>query len=301
MLAQTHDSILTVHAHGATNLQDVETLGKQDPYFQFSLDLTNPKSFQKTFVHKNAGKNPVWNQSFNVTLNGEPELFFEIMDEETAADAVIGFAAIHINQIFQSPGGILNAAFPVYTPAGKEKGQVNLTLAINGASIGSLTHFSTGYSHINDAHKKRVNSMKNKERIADVGGMALGGLLAVGAGLLANKISNDNKKEEKSRREAEEAEQAERDRFEQEKKHFEEQKSTSHETSYHEERGHIHIHSHDHGHDHEHNSHREWDPVGTYAPGDKVRYHGRDYICLQGHTSNPTWEPTQAHSLWRAD
>ncbi|CAO3614668.1 unnamed protein product [Cunninghamella blakesleeana] len=45
----------------------------------------------------------------------------------------------------------------------------------------------------------------------------------------------------------------------------------------------------------------EWDPVGTYAAGDRVEYKGRTYVCLQGHTSNPTWEPTVAHSLWRAE
>ncbi|CAO3638738.1 unnamed protein product [Cunninghamella echinulata] len=45
----------------------------------------------------------------------------------------------------------------------------------------------------------------------------------------------------------------------------------------------------------------DWDPVGTYAAGDRVEYKGRVYVCLQGHTSNPTWEPTVAHSLWRAE
>ncbi|KAF9918642.1 hypothetical protein FBU30_011333 [Linnemannia zychae] len=53
-------------------------------------------------------------------------------------------------------------------------------------------------------------------------------------------------------------------------------------------------------HEHRH-SRREWDSVGTYSAGDKVEFHGREYICLQAHTSNPTWEPTAAHSLWRAN
>ncbi|KAI7886205.1 hypothetical protein K492DRAFT_178350 [Lichtheimia hyalospora FSU 10163] len=45
----------------------------------------------------------------------------------------------------------------------------------------------------------------------------------------------------------------------------------------------------------------EWDPIGTYAPGDRVEYHGHTYICLQGHTSNPTWMPGAAHSLWQPE
>jgi len=308
---QSLGSTLTIAVHSAANLQDVETIGKQDPYFQFTLDINNPKSIQKTFVHKNGGKNPVWNQTFNVPLNGEPELFFEIMDEETTADAVIGFAAINLSQVLHAPGGVLNAAFPVYTPAGKEKGEVTLTLSTSSVPGQGLAPagFARGQSHISEAHQKRVNSIKNKERAADVGIAVMGGLAALGVGLLANKVANDHKKEEQSHREAEAAAQAEHERFENEKKQFEEQRAayertqseqqsihttSSTHTSHHEEQGHGHKHGHGH-------SQREWDAVGTYSAGDKVSYHGRVYICLQGHTSNPTWEPTQAHSLWRAD
>ncbi|KAF8953144.1 hypothetical protein BGZ52_001569 [Haplosporangium bisporale] len=308
---QSLGSTLTIAVHSAANLQDVETIGKQDPYFQFTLDISNPKSIQKTFVHKNGGKSPVWNQTFNVPLNGESELFFEIMDEETTADAVIGFAAINLSQVLHAPGGVLNAAFPVYTPAGKEKGEVTLTLSASNVPGQGLAPagFARGQSHISEAHLKRVKSLKNKERAADVGVAVMGGLAALGVGLLANKVVNDNKKEEQAHREAEAAAQAEHERFESEKKQFEEQRAayertqseqqsihttSSTHTSHHEEHGH----SHKHGHGH---SQREWDAVGTYSAGDKVSYHGRAYICLQGHTSNPTWEPTQAHSLWRAD
>ncbi|KAG0031844.1 hypothetical protein BGZ81_000441 [Podila clonocystis] len=313
MLGQSHGSILTVAVHSAADLQDVQTIGKQDPYFQFSLDVNNPKSFQKTFIHKNAGKNPVWNQTFTVPLNGEAELFFEIMDEETTADAVIGFAAINLSHVVHAPGGVLNATFPVYTPAGKEKGEVILTLTTAGipGQCPAPVGFARGQSHISEAHQKRVKSMKNKERAAEVGVAALGGLLAVGAGLLANKVVTDQKKEEQARREAEEAAQAERERFETEKRQFDEQRATyertqseqqsihttsSTHTSHYEEHGHSRSHEHGQGHDH-----RDWDAVGTYSAGDKVTYHGRVYMCLQGHTANPTWEPTQAHSLWRAD
>ncbi|MGD9482059.1 carbohydrate-binding protein [Streptomyces sp. TRM70308] len=41
--------------------------------------------------------------------------------------------------------------------------------------------------------------------------------------------------------------------------------------------------------------------VGTaYRPGDKVTYGGRGYVCRQGHTAQPGWEPPNAPALWQA-
>lgn len=36
----------------------------------------------------------------------------------------------------------------------------------------------------------------------------------------------------------------------------------------------------------------------TYNVGDRVRYNGVLYKCLQAHTSQPDWTPTAAPSLW---
>ncbi|KAG0367151.1 C2 domain-containing protein [Gamsiella multidivaricata] len=338
---------LSVAAHGASNLKDVETFGKQDPYLRFTLDITDLKSFQKTFVHKNAGKNPVWNQSFNVPLNGQPDLYIEIMDEETTADAIIAFAAIPINQVVHAPGGTMNGIFDVYTADGKQNGQINLTLTVhnvpgqNTESVGQSPTPVKGQSYMLEAHHKRIKSIKNRETAADAGMAVAGGLLALGAGFLANKVIGDDKRKEEERKEAARQQQLEQERFQNEKKHLEEERATfertkseeqariererqqhqntSHEshksTSCHSDARHEGCHdsnkhdNHDkhdkHGchDDHKKKSHcaREWDPVGNYSPGDKVEYHGRKYVCLQGHQSNPTWEPTEAHSLWRAD
>ncbi|MFG3495510.1 carbohydrate-binding protein [Streptomyces sp. NPDC047928] len=41
--------------------------------------------------------------------------------------------------------------------------------------------------------------------------------------------------------------------------------------------------------------------VGTvYAPGARVTYGGGGYVCLQGHTAQPGWEPPNVPALWRA-
>ena len=42
-----------------------------------------------------------------------------------------------------------------------------------------------------------------------------------------------------------------------------------------------------------------WNGDGTaYAVGDRVQYAGVLYKCLQAHTSQATWTPTDAPSLW---
>lgn len=41
-----------------------------------------------------------------------------------------------------------------------------------------------------------------------------------------------------------------------------------------------------------------WDDTKTYAVGDRVRYAGNLYRCLQPHTAQETWNPADAPSLW---
>ena len=41
-----------------------------------------------------------------------------------------------------------------------------------------------------------------------------------------------------------------------------------------------------------------WNPTATYAVGDRVRYDNVLYRCLQAHTAQEVWTPTDAPSLW---
>lgn len=43
-----------------------------------------------------------------------------------------------------------------------------------------------------------------------------------------------------------------------------------------------------------------WAPNTTYAAGDVVTYNGSTFTCVQGHTSLPGWEPSNAPALWKA-
>lgn len=42
----------------------------------------------------------------------------------------------------------------------------------------------------------------------------------------------------------------------------------------------------------------KWDDSKEYQTGDRVRYEGTLYKCLQNHTAQPSWKPSDAPSLW---
>lgn len=41
-----------------------------------------------------------------------------------------------------------------------------------------------------------------------------------------------------------------------------------------------------------------WNETAVYKKGDRVRYDGVLYRCLQDHTAQATWTPERAPSLW---
>jgi hypothetical protein len=43
---------------------------------------------------------------------------------------------------------------------------------------------------------------------------------------------------------------------------------------------------------------RKWDSAGRYTVGQRVRYDGILYRCLQSHTAQAGWTPAAAASLW---
>ena len=43
---------------------------------------------------------------------------------------------------------------------------------------------------------------------------------------------------------------------------------------------------------------RAWNPAATYEVGQRIRYEGILYRCLQSHTAQENWTPTAAPSLW---
>ncbi|KAF9360708.1 hypothetical protein BGX34_007612 [Mortierella sp. NVP85] len=191
---------LHIVARHANSLEDVERFGKNDPYAQFSLDLEDKHSFKKTSVKKNAGKNVEWNETI-ILDNYDPArhrtLFVEIMDEEKAADAVIGYTAIPLYQAADALNQSLKAKFDLFNDDGKQKGTVSLTITIidsnrageNWANDGPEVK---GISEANSEHQKRIKSLKRKEHASDAAGIALGVGALLGAKVL---LGGGDKKE----------------------------------------------------------------------------------------------------------
>ncbi|KAF9348558.1 hypothetical protein BGX26_013039 [Mortierella sp. AD094] len=179
---------LQIFAHSATHLDDVERFGKNDPYARFSFDFKNAKSFQKTAVKKNAGKDVEWNQDLSLE-NFEPSqnhtLFVEILDQETLVDEPIAFTSIPLRQVVDAPNQTFKGRFDLFTVDGKEKGTIALTLAVlkAGQSAHSVSGGvdQKGFSQIDTDHHHHIKALKNKERAADGAALAAAGALAFGA------------------------------------------------------------------------------------------------------------------------
>ncbi|KAF9170449.1 hypothetical protein BGX21_009004 [Mortierella sp. AD011] len=189
---------LQIFAHGANHLEDVEHFGKNDPYAQFTFDLSDKKSFHKTAVKKNAGKNVEWNQEIIIEYdpNRNHTLYVEVLDDETTADKPIGFADIPLRQVIDAPGQSFKGRFDLYTGDAKAKGTISLTLSI--LNPGQAAHVATsgpelkGFSQLDGEHQSRFKSLKNKEKASDLAVAA-----GIGAAILGAKKLHDEHKKDK--------------------------------------------------------------------------------------------------------
>lgn len=191
-MLQTDSATLFINVRSAIHLISAQTFGKQDPYLQFTLNVDDKDTFQKTFVHNDAGENATWNQSFSVPLNGEPDLYIEVFDKESSVDEIIGFCAIPISQIVNAPGANLNGLFDLFDIKRNHAGKVNLQFATQGFANSEVADPNTepiqGESYVNDNHAVRIKSLRNKEIAADVGAGLFGAGLMAGAGFLAKQL-----------------------------------------------------------------------------------------------------------------
>ncbi|KAF8930755.1 C2 domain-containing protein [Dissophora ornata] len=196
----THSLQVTVHR--ANHLDDVEHFGKNDPYAQITLNFADSHSFQKTSVKKNGGKDVEWEQTLTLEEFDQSEhhdLYVEVLDDETTVDAPIGFTAIPLHQVLDAPGRSFKGKFDLFTPDGKQKGTISLTVTVLQA--GHSAHENDGpevkgQSQIVSDHQKRIKALKYKEKAADGAALAGAAALAVGAKFLLDK-HKDQKKAEK--------------------------------------------------------------------------------------------------------
>ncbi|KAG0278615.1 hypothetical protein BGZ95_003561 [Linnemannia exigua] len=202
----THSLKITVHE--ASHLVDVERFGKNDPYVRVGLNLK--EKFEKTKTVKNAGKDAAWNQTLDLQSfdpQQQPELYVEVIDEETTVDEPIAFTTIPLHQVLSAQGHAIRGRFDLFTVDGKQKGEILLTIAVVAPGQTEGHHPSTeirGQVQLDTAHQNRIKGLKRKESAAD------GATLAVAAGLAfgAKALLDQHKGEKKLDHEAQEAAKA---------------------------------------------------------------------------------------------
>ncbi|KAG0205278.1 hypothetical protein BGX28_003080 [Mortierella sp. GBA30] len=176
---------IKITVHKAEHLDDVEHFGKNDPYVKATLNFKDKDSYQKTSVKKNAGRHAEWNETLtldNYIPSEHHELYVEIFDSDMGVDPPIGFCAIPLRQINDAPNKVFRGQFQLYTPKGKEKGTVSLTVAVVQAGHAvpqSNLPEVKGISQIVTDHQHRMQSSKRNEKFSDIGmtAAAIGGLI----------------------------------------------------------------------------------------------------------------------------
>ncbi|KAG0287114.1 hypothetical protein BGZ98_004802 [Dissophora globulifera] len=193
---------LQVSVLRANQLDDVESMGKNDPFCQVSLVNDDKTKFQKTPVKKNAGKNVEWNQTLTLDdfqPSQHHNLYVDVLDQEHLTDAVIGFATIPLSQVEHAPNRAMKGTFDLFTPSGKQKGTVTLFLAILSAGQGNVQvpdgPDMKGLSEIDNDHQHRIKGIKRAEQATDLAAAAglIGGLIGAKAMLGGHK--KEDKKE----------------------------------------------------------------------------------------------------------
>ncbi|ETW02441.1 hypothetical protein H310_05954 [Aphanomyces invadans] len=116
---------LQVRVKAATNLRDVQFIGKQDPFCEVRL---SGRVF-RTRTHDNGGKNPRWDDSFvfNVVDPQNEQLIIVIKDSNWVSDEFIGTCNVPVNAFLH--GQLVDQWYPV-NHGRKQKGSINLAIQL---------------------------------------------------------------------------------------------------------------------------------------------------------------------------
>lgn len=113
---------MTVVVEFAKDLKDKDFFGKQDPY---CIVKCGGQTF-RTKTATDAGKNPVWNQSFAINVINDNTLDLTIMDDNVGKDDIIGTAVVQLARAREHGSDTIQA--PVYTKSHKQHGFVSVRL-----------------------------------------------------------------------------------------------------------------------------------------------------------------------------
>jgi len=118
---QSQGGILRINVVHGKLTKDLETFGKQDPY----VKITYMGTPYKTKVHQNGGKNPVWNQAFEIRIGSiNDDMLVEVKDDDVVGAKIIGKATIKASSMCIN-GGVRDY-FTMTDLHGKSVGQIML-------------------------------------------------------------------------------------------------------------------------------------------------------------------------------
>ena len=99
--AQAYYGNLAIKPQYGKFAKDLDLISKMDPYVVLHV---GEQTF-KSSVCKNGGLEPVWNETLNVPINGQPEIKLQVLDKDMITkDGLIGEAMIPVAALLQQGG-----------------------------------------------------------------------------------------------------------------------------------------------------------------------------------------------------
>lgn len=92
-------AILTISILKGKLYRDTETIGKMDPFVEIEY---NEKQY-KTKVHEDGGKNPVWNESFDIPIQSMSDyLRITCYDEDALSNDMVATQEFALEKLCQN-------------------------------------------------------------------------------------------------------------------------------------------------------------------------------------------------------
>ncbi|KAK9139388.1 hypothetical protein Scep_009069 [Stephania cephalantha] len=124
----------------AKDLKDAGIFSKMDVYVAISI-AGDPRTKQRTPVHKDGGRSPSWNHTMKFAINealanqGRLILEFQIRCERAFGDKTLGEVHVPVKELLDNPSAASAASsaaasfvsYQVRTPSGKPKGVLNFS------------------------------------------------------------------------------------------------------------------------------------------------------------------------------
>ena len=94
-------SILTISIIKGKLYRDTETMGKMDPFVEIEY---NEKQY-KTKVHEDGGKNPEWNESFDIPIQSmSDQVRITCYDEDALSNDLVGTQSFDMEKLCANQG-----------------------------------------------------------------------------------------------------------------------------------------------------------------------------------------------------